>query len=257
MYDEHFESFRASFRSSEEKLIWLAARTQDSGRGRAHHRWESFEGNMHLSFLAFDVPKETMTWAPLAIACALHQTVSQFTKPNQLKIKWPNDLYLDSKKCAGILCESLASDGPDVRDILIGVGINLHQAPSAGEISRHTRHAQSIETNPMLPIPTAIFKEAPSPWTLERWIQETLIASNLWLGRLRSSHVSTIREYFENHSFFLGGESLQWCDSQSQQQCRGRYLKLGDYGELCVELSPCRTLVRLFSETVQKLSVHD
>jgi len=43
-----------------------------------------------------------------------------------VKIKWPNDIWLDGKKCAGILVES-RSAGPKLDYAVIGVGLNVNR----------------------------------------------------------------------------------------------------------------------------------
>ncbi len=42
------------------------------------------------------------------------------------KIKWVNDVIIDGKKCAGILCESVIKDGKIV-GVVIGIGINVYR----------------------------------------------------------------------------------------------------------------------------------
>jgi BirA family biotin operon repressor/biotin-[acetyl-CoA-carboxylase] ligase len=42
------------------------------------------------------------------------------------KIKWPNDIYVNNKKIAGILIESFIS-GKKVQSSIVGIGINLNQ----------------------------------------------------------------------------------------------------------------------------------
>ncbi|HSM87146.1 MAG TPA: hypothetical protein VLT16_13385, partial [Candidatus Limnocylindrales bacterium] len=48
--------------------------------------------------------------------------------------RWPNDLILDEKKFAGILCE-ISSEGPRVKHAVIGIGINVNQEAFPQELA--------------------------------------------------------------------------------------------------------------------------
>jgi BirA family biotin operon repressor/biotin-[acetyl-CoA-carboxylase] ligase len=56
-------------------------------------------------------------------------------------IKWPNDLYLDEKKLAGVLCEA-RWDGDRVAWIVCGVGINVRNPIAASLAAAATRLVQ-------------------------------------------------------------------------------------------------------------------
>lgn len=52
-------------------------------------------------------------------------TVSAIQQHAEVKLKWPNDILLNGKKLAGILCEHIPGDTPAV---IVGIGINLNQS---------------------------------------------------------------------------------------------------------------------------------
>ena len=52
-----------------------------------------------------------------------------------LKIKWPNDIYLDEKKLGGILVETSILRG-NVNYFLFGVGVNIVSNPKISAIQQ-------------------------------------------------------------------------------------------------------------------------
>ena len=47
------------------------------------------------------------------------------------KLKWPNDVMIDGRKCAGILMEAEIG-GDMLQHVVVGVGVNLRSAPDIG-----------------------------------------------------------------------------------------------------------------------------
>ena len=56
--------------------------------------------------------------------------VNEFTS-NRAQLKWPNDLLLNGKKIAGVLCEYHPKNIPAV---IIGIGINVNQTQFPADI---------------------------------------------------------------------------------------------------------------------------
>lgn len=111
------------------RKILVTAVTQTNGRGRSGRRWVSPTGGAWFSLVwPACRNQEAYKPAPLVVGLALHQVISgSLNVGGDLKIKWPNDLLLDNKKVAGILCEHYPTkDGPA---IIIGVGINTNFDP--------------------------------------------------------------------------------------------------------------------------------
>src|SRR5262249_43806523 len=100
---------------------------QESGRGRLGRKWESDEGNLFLSIVARLEPSASWSWVPMATAVAIAECLAEFNPRLDLRIKWPNDLWLGGAKLGGILCE--ASGGASNSFIVIGVGLNCAQSP--------------------------------------------------------------------------------------------------------------------------------
>ena len=108
--------------------VALLARRQTGGRGRLGRRWETIEGNLHLSVLLRPGPLRWPGHWSLLAGVALAETVAPFLPDvSGLRLKWPNDLMLGEGKLAGILAEAGQGRSPW---LVIGFGVNLAGAPS-------------------------------------------------------------------------------------------------------------------------------
>lgn len=103
----------------------VCASEQSAGKGRLGRRWQSDRGGLYFSMV---VQRQKEDWAvPLVSAYALWKGLC--SKVLSLKLKWPNDLYADGEKLAGIMVE-----GWDDR-LAIGVGVNVNQQGFEGRLA--------------------------------------------------------------------------------------------------------------------------
>ena len=115
-----------------ERLL-VTASEQTAGRGRRGRTWHSPPGGAWLT-LVWPLRRAAASYAaaPLAAAVALRRAVCDAAPEAaaRLRIKWPNDLLLDDRKIAGILCERCAAtstsngDGGQRNLLIVGVGVN-------------------------------------------------------------------------------------------------------------------------------------
>ena len=100
--------------------------SQTAGRGRRGHTWINASGQALYYTVVLKTelaqPESLPLFASMAVADALEQRYGI-----QCQIKWPNDLYLDHRKVAGILCESVIPPGAGgATRVLVGVGVNVN-----------------------------------------------------------------------------------------------------------------------------------
>lgn len=113
--------------------IACLAEHQLAGRGRRGRPWVAgFGQNLTLSLAwTFDAPMASLAGLSLAAGSALAEALTEVGVQG-LGLKWPNDLYLDGRKLAGLLVEASGEAGGPARAV-IGVGINLHLDPASAE----------------------------------------------------------------------------------------------------------------------------
>jgi BirA family transcriptional regulator, biotin operon repressor / biotin---[acetyl-CoA-carboxylase] ligase len=105
----------------------LLARRQTSGHGRRGRSWSTLEGNLALSF-GLAVPESVLPWLPFACGLALFDTLAPLLPgAADLRLKWPNDLYLDGMKVAGMLSQGRQVPGRGA-EVVVGIGVNLARA---------------------------------------------------------------------------------------------------------------------------------
>lgn len=102
------------------------AEAQTAGRGRRGKTWVSpFGSSLYFSMLwHFDEGYQAMAGLSLMIGVVVNRTLRELNI-NACKLKWPNDIYYNMQKLAGILIEIEGQAGGEVTAI-IGIGININ-----------------------------------------------------------------------------------------------------------------------------------
>ena len=113
--------------------VW--ADFQTAGRGCGTNTWESERGkNLLFSMLTHpvEVPATKQFRISMAASLAIVDALAPYINKvrakghERLSIKWPNDIYWADRKLCGILIECQLS-GAQIRDCIIGVGLNVNQ----------------------------------------------------------------------------------------------------------------------------------
>lgn len=134
----------------------ISADFQTAGRGRLGRVWTGKDPeNLYMSIIL--KPEADYRKLPLS-------NVTQFmsliiVKTSEMfgincKIKWPNDVFANDKKTAGILSETVFS-GAHLKGLVLGFGINLNSYPSFEEINKHATSfsevcGKKIDRNPFV-----------------------------------------------------------------------------------------------------------
>jgi BirA family biotin operon repressor/biotin-[acetyl-CoA-carboxylase] ligase len=120
-----FDASRLLAEKGESHGTVVAADFQEAGRGRNARPWAAARGEnllftILLRYKDFQFIPEALTLRTgLAVSLAVEDMVPALA--GQVKVKWPNDIMIGSRKAVGILTES------DGKIVYIGVGVNVYQ----------------------------------------------------------------------------------------------------------------------------------
>lgn len=195
------------------------AEEQSLGRGRRDRRWSAPAGEN----LTFSVVVRTglglERWSRLAHAAALAvaRGVDPWLEPLRAGVKWPNDVFVDGRKLAGILVEAY----PQRNDpfLVVGIGLNVNSRPEdfAGpgldqEVASvcSLRGGRKVDRNELA---------------------GALLAELWWQVRRCEADFEGVRRELRSRSWLLGKRVGVW---MGEGKLEGEAVDLGENGELCV-----------------------
>ena len=176
----------------------VTAAEQTAGRGRQGRSWLAPAGDAVLMSVVLRDLDERFPLLPLAAAVAVAEACESLA-PVRCEIKWPNDVWIERRKVAGILVEGRPAAGWAV----LGVGVNVRSAPAE-----------------LGPDATAIAPNA----SVESALSSVLDRLAHWLGRERAQVLGAWRARDA-----LRGERVRWADGA------GVAAGIDDSGSLLVE----------------------
>ncbi|MFT8704445.1 biotin--[acetyl-CoA-carboxylase] ligase [Bifidobacterium aquikefiricola] len=227
---ERSESETQNFDAEDDRRLPISIAISDMQtkcRGRQGRTWFNKPGESLLSSWAVPVNRELLdarfsgwltTLCGLALIDALdevaHRHDLQALNPdNQFMLKWPNDVFCQGRKLAGILSEMIPCD-TNSAVLVIGIGMNLFVAqedlpidmstslqlqysplPPYAELrdeivcttTRHLRKEfSSFMSDPAEAVPRLLERVRQRSWTLGKQVQAHLAADKLLIGRALS-----------------------------------------------------------------------
>jgi BirA family biotin operon repressor/biotin-[acetyl-CoA-carboxylase] ligase len=184
----------------------ITASEQTAGRGRGDRRWTA-PPDAALLYSAILRPLDlSHLLLPLAVPVAVCEACESLA-PVSLQVKWPNDVWMDERKLAGILIEARPPDWA-----VIGVGINL-----------------SIEADEFpddLRWPAASLGHDASPDSVRRALDEAL-------GRWVEADPAKVRSEFERRDA-LRGRRIGWDGGPDELGREGTADGIDERGNLLV-----------------------
>lgn len=183
---------------------------QKSGRGRVEGRvWESPAGESLLCTVI--LRRSPVQGFTLRVGLAVARTFDAFLpEGRKTAIKWPNDVLLEGKKLAGILCEASGDT------LLVGTGLNLAQQSFSGELFPRATSLALALSGSGLPLPP----------------RETVL--ECYLENLRESLEETDWNDAVSARLWRKGELVSFLsgDPARNELCEGYIEGIGPSGEL-------------------------
>ena len=189
---------------------------QINGRGQQNNKWLSQKGKNILmsillkpTFLCLD----KQFYINIITCLATTDALELFTG-NNIKIKWPNDVYAGINKIAGILLEASVSKR-NIDQTIIGLGVNINQQEYGGLKA------------------TSVLLETGSTQRIDNIMELILLSLERWYQKLKNREYEEIMLKYhsllfwrnEKHVFYIRGELID-----------GQIKGINNLGQLIVEI---------------------
>lgn len=127
-------------------LTILTADEQTAGRGQYGRKWFSPKNVNIYASICFFIPIKKQEDLPIFFTHMFALSVLEILKENNLDavLKWPNDIKIENKKLAGILCETSAFSSKIA--VVIGLGMNVNMPPDLLELIDQPATSLLVET---------------------------------------------------------------------------------------------------------------
>jgi BirA family transcriptional regulator, biotin operon repressor / biotin---[acetyl-CoA-carboxylase] ligase len=189
---------------------------QQSGRGYSENKWESEDGkNLLISVVLFPsfIKPTDQFYLSISVSLGICDFLKRYIP--DCFIKWPNDIYVNNDKIAGILIESsITADNID--SAIAGIGLNMNQekfmsnAPNPVSLRMVTGTAYDL-TSALNDLAKDLDKR-----------YKQLISDDL--SQLKEEYISKLYRINEWHKF-----------TDPDGSFTGRIITLGDYGRIKVQ----------------------
>lgn len=100
---------------------------QSAGKGQIGNSWEATSGkNLLFSLVLYphQIRPDAQFLVSQLVSVAIKKSLDKYA--DNISVKWPNDIYWNDKKIAGILIENLLQ-GAKIKSVVVGIGLNVNQ----------------------------------------------------------------------------------------------------------------------------------
>ncbi len=148
---------KSSFPESKEIFHLYLADHQSRGRGRKKSSWENLnEGEILLSTWCFRLQQSPQPIITPLLGLTLRSLLLEIKKDLALRIKAPNDLYLNNAKVGGLLVESVQQG--DRFSLMIGLGLNVFNSPQLDQPTTFLTTSMKINNKLWFSFCTKLYK---------------------------------------------------------------------------------------------------
>lgn len=190
----------------------VTADAQSAGRGRHGRRWVAPAGKA----LLYSALLRPLTLAnellPITVPLAVCEAVEGLA-PVGCRVKWPNDVWIDGRKVAGVLIEARADNEGGFAVVGVGLNVSVEQDEFPAEVREFATsvgHGASVDAA----------------------CESVSAQLGRWVGRQPAEVIAE----FERRDALIGRE-IEWSGSSSSRESRtGIARGISERGELRVDL---------------------
>jgi len=193
----------------------VLAGEQTAGRGQVNNIWESRRGeNLLMSFVLYPDFLHAGSQFMLSkfVSLGIFEFLSNYLE--NVKIKWPNDIYVGDKKIAGVLIEN-SLRGASISSSIVGIGLNVNQ----------------IDFSPSIPNPSSLKIETNRHFDVKSLLVELCQNLENWYRHLKLKNAEKINsEYIK--SLYRFRETSQYSDKKGS--FKATITGIDESGRLCL-----------------------
>jgi len=206
---------------------------QTKGRGRGDKKWIDFKDkNIALSFILKENLFLNNTWYVASVSLALLEILKNDLKIEGCWIKWPNDVFINENKIAGILAESIW-ENKKIERLIVGIGININS----------TR----LELDTIDKRTTSIFIETGKIQDKKKFAKKLINSISKYLEILNSpTGTKAIKEEWVKSCNIIG-KNVSW--TNQNESLNGKIIGIDDNGFL--ELKTADANIKLVSGEIK------
>ena len=170
----------------------ISASYQTAGKGQRQNKWHSKAlSNLTISVLLKPscIDPCRQFYISMVISIAMVEALNKYAGPFQ--VKWPNDIYFEGDKIAGILIENSIC-GSEINWSICGIGININETDFPG----------------FLPNPVSLKSITGKDYNISFIMRDIMLQLNKWYKKLESHKFELIKSRYLEYLFGFSKESL-------------------------------------------------
>ncbi len=191
---------------------------QIKGKGLGNNQWESEPGkNLTFSFILYPefLKAQEQFMLNKFVSLGIYDFVRSKIPAGEVKIKWPNDIYIGNGKTCGILINNTIK-GEHFGHTVIGIGLNINQSEFVSDA----------------PNPVSLKQSSRQDYNLAECLQELLGFLNNRYDELQAGNYEKLDGDYIDALFWhrtVGNYT------HSEGRFRGRITGITEYGQLIIE----------------------
>lgn len=204
------------------KPVLIVAERQTAGRGRGRNQWWAAPGALTFSLILpesrIGLPIEHIPKLSLTLGLAISECLSKLDESLHAKVKWPNDVHINSRKVCGMLVEvpqrepsdtlDSRNQSQDARVFIAGIGLNVN----------NSLQSAPAEVSSMA---TSLLDSCGETFNLQHVLQAALGSIGKWIERL-SNQPQAILDEWPNYCALTGRTvAIQLVDREVSGTCVG------------------------------------